>query len=367
MPTCSVFPDTTRSHDRKLREPCDGTLRTNSIKHGSSARGTNDYALRKTRVRCMHMTHLLRPHLASAKPLHVRWPSVLIRAGLRRIEQGVLRPDPTDDEEEEEAARLSASSTPPWPPPLVAEVHEVHSDKSCNCHENHPAESRKHVVASGSNGKSASKTGDDDEVAAQVPAWSMDSEDEDFDDITDADFVYGPQLPDPAEDCVMTDDEIAAQVAVAMHHLHRLDLLGAGPQTRALFVRWTIHNWATQGPFNLQAYRSQAAIISPEFHVQQAAVGIANTHEAEDDILHDSPTRLTRATVEAFHPARKNAQTLDDEAAVIPEAHRMTSILAQRMQDSQRRPRPPKSIDNPPLGQIAGAGSVIVSSDKFDI
>ena len=117
----------------------------------------------------------------------------------------------------------------------------------------------------------------------------------------------------------------------------------------------------------MQAYRSQAAIISPEFNVQQAAVGIANTHEAEDDILHDSPTRLTQATVEAFHPARKNAQTLDDEAAVIPEAHRMTSILAQRMQDSQRRPRPPKSIDNPPLGQIAGAGSVIVSSDKFDI
>ena len=61
MPTCSVFPDTTRSHDRKLREPCDGTLRTISIKHGSSARGTNNYALRKTRV----ATHTMRP-----SPMH---------------------------------------------------------------------------------------------------------------------------------------------------------------------------------------------------------------------------------------------------------------------------------------------------------
>ena len=291
----------------------------------------------------------------------------------------MLRPDPADVEEEEAAARLSASSTPTWPPPLFDEVHEdsVHSDKSCTCHKIHPAECRKYVVACGSNGKSAGKTGDewwmsrinsdDDEVAAQVPAWSMDSEDEDFDDVTDADFVYGPMLPDPAEDCVMTEDEIAAQVAIAMHHLHRLDLLGAGPQTRALFVRWTIHNWTTQGPLNLQAYQSHAEIISPEFNIQQVAVGIANTQEAGDDNLHDSPTRLTQAKVEAMQHARKTAQTLDDEAAVIPEAHRRTSILAQRMQDSQRRSRPPKSIGNPPLGQIAGAGSVIVSSDKFDI
>jgi len=72
-------------------------------------------------------------------------------------------------------------------------------------------------------------------------------------DEMDPDFYYGPKPVDDAT--AISEDEMSLQVAIALQHLERLQMLSGDPQLKALFVRWTIHNWATQGPFNIHAYK----------------------------------------------------------------------------------------------------------------
>jgi hypothetical protein len=87
--------------------------------------------------------------------------------------------------------------------------------------------------------------------AVSYDMWSDSSGDvtgdEDFDDF------FCDQVPQKDE-FTLSDQEISEQVAIAMNHLSKLELYCNQPEVRALFVRWTIHNWATQGPFNVEAY-----------------------------------------------------------------------------------------------------------------
>jgi len=73
----------------------------------------------------------------------------------------------------------------------------------------------------------------------------------------DPDFYYGPR---PTGDSVaISEEEMALQVAIASQQLKRLQLQCDDPVVKALFVRWTIHNWATQGPFNIVAFHDTLA------------------------------------------------------------------------------------------------------------
>lgn len=244
-----------------------------------------------------------------------------------------------------EADQLSTNSTPP--PAGDACAPPVPALAGCAEEEAGPRESR--------------NTADDDD------AWSIASDDTDIDDVTDADFIYGPRIPDAASDCALTSDDIAAQVAIASRHLRRLDFMGVTPQVRALFVRWTIHNWATQGPFNVEAYQDDAEWTKLELNSPRAEHEMATAPVADYGSLCDTLTHAAgEADDDASQPVRGQddvARDLDDEAAMQCREGPVDAVLARRMRGKGRAGRPSVGIDDIPLGQIAGAGSVIVGTN----
>ena len=93
---------------------------------------------------------------------------------------------------------------------------------------------------------------DDEATDSDVSSWSSEGTPAFFHDNLDADCSPVP----PEQAFFLDDDEICRQVEIAMHHVRKLRCFCTEPQVLALFVRWTIHNWATQGPFNGEAYLS---------------------------------------------------------------------------------------------------------------
>ena len=244
-----------------------------------------------------------------------------------------------------EADQLSSNSTPP---PTGDACAPPEPALAGGAEEAGPRESR-------------NTADEDDEETCSVA-----SDDTDIDDVTEADFIFGPKIPDAASDCALTRDDIAAQVAIAARHLRRLDFMGATPQMRALFVRWTIHNWATQGPFNVEAYQDDAEWTKLELNPPRAEDGMATAPVADYGSLCDTLTHAAgEADDDASQPVRgqDEASDLDDEATMQCRVGPVDSVQARRMRGKGRAGRPSVGIDDIPLGQIAGAGSVIVGTN----
>ena len=91
------------------------------------------------------------------------------------------------------------------------------------------------------------------------------------------DFYYGPR---PTGDPVaISEAEMALQLAIASQHLNRLKQLCDDPTVKTLFVRWTIHNWATQGPFNIAAYPDT---LAEHFAAREMGASQASEVRCED-------------------------------------------------------------------------------------
>ena len=220
--------------------------------------------------------------------------------------------------------------------------------------------------------------GQDDEDAASVSSneTSMSSAEE-IDPEIDKDFIYGPK---PPEDMAISEEEMCCQVLLAVKQLQTLELYCNQPQVRALFVRWTIHNWATQGPFNIAAYQRQLrSMLSECSEMPRTAVTM---NAASSPTL---PTSATTANVqEDFFGLRMSDA---DPAADVSwcdseDVDELVSSVSGWYRDSDRRPlKRPRTEDEktggktqtrknvgpcrPQLGQIFGAGSAIVHSGKM--
>ena len=153
------------------------------------------------------------------------------------------------------------------------------------------------------------------------------------------DFYYRPK-PITDNVAVVEEDETSLQVAIALQQLKRLQAYSSDPQLKSLFVRWTIHNWATQGPFNIDAYQETLA----SFFAAQAC---------SQDISSDAELAKGGET-------RKEGPTTGAETRREAESATATLSPGRRVSCSppRRRSRP---LDHVPLGCVAGAGSVIIA------
>ena len=222
--------------------------------------------------------------------------------------------------------------------------------------------------------------GQDDEDAASVSSneTSMSSAEEidpwvEQPEI-DKDFIYGPK---PPEDMAISEEEMCCQVLLAVKQLQTLELYCNQPQVRALFVRWTIHNWATQGPFNIAAYQRQLRSMLSEFSgMPRTAVAM---NAASSPPL---PTSATTATVQEYFSDLRMSDA-DPAYASECDSEDVDELVSGWYCDSDRRPlkRPRtedektrgkgqakknvRTLSTPQLGQIFGAGSAIVYSGKM--
>jgi len=194
----------------------------------------------------------------------------------------------------------------------------------------------------------------------------------------DPDFCYGPK---PVNDATaISDDEMCLQVAIALQHLERLQMFSSDPQLKALFVRWTINNWATQGPFNIHAYKETLE----EFFAARAYSGEANLSDDAGGEAFETTTAkfeggCTDQTEEGAHVAQDAAMAPAaasrdpvEEALDVELGPQMGAkvdswdawhVVPRRVRCKGRWSRPTAARDDDvPLGHISGAGSVIVAS-----
>ena len=229
----------------------------------------------------------------------------------------------------------------------------------------------------------------------QVPIADLaDQEGEDADSVSsdensmssagefDADYIYGPKPPeDMCSNMAISEAEMCCQVLLAVKQLQTLELYCNQPQVRALFVRWTIHNWATQGPFNIAAYQRQLrSMLSECSEMPRTAVTM---NAASSPTL---PTSATTANVQEdfFGLRMSDADPAADVSWCDSEDvdELVSSVSETQLRDSDRRPlKRPRTEDEktggktqtrknvgpcrPQLGQIFGAGSAIVHSGKM--
>lgn len=202
-------------------------------------------------------------------------------------------------------------------------------------------------------------------------------------DEMDPDFYYGPKPVDDAT--AISEDEMSLQVAIALQHLERLQMLSGDPQLKALFVRWTIHNWATQGPFNIHAYKETLEEFFAARNCSEEAISGDDAGETFETTIAKFEGGCADQTQEGAHVAQDAAmapaaasrdqveEALDVELGPRMESKvgswgawpedEAKSALVRRVRCKGRWSRPLAAHDDDvPLGHISGAGSVIVAS-----
>ena len=205
----------------------------------------------------------------------------------------------------------------------------------------------------------------------------------------DLDFYYGPR---PVDDVTaIGEDEMFLQVAIALQQLERLQAYSTDPQVKSLFVRWTIHNWATQGPFNIHAYQDTlasffAARACQEEINSEAAEGkggetsglnkdacvdaaIDDNHgqaSATGDAMAGPDLEYGKREIDAAREMQvsENGEASAGRWSAWSATEGVTSSMVRRVRCKPRWPlsRPLVKVDDVPLGHISGAGSVIVAS-----
>jgi hypothetical protein len=212
-------------------------------------------------------------------------------------------------------------------------------------------------------------------------------------EVLDADYIYGPALP--KVDMGLSDEEISLQVVVAMKHLERLRFYCRDRQAHSLFVRWTIHNWANQGPFNLEAYAQTLSTASLPTHMEHhhdvsssCSATCLSAHEEVTVVLSEAgPDKIagtqTSEVVDTMTKVGKDTMTkvgrdtmtkvgrgwtvqasVDVERVGGQEEAQGCVSQARRVRGKGRWSRMGQLVnpDIVPLGHITGAGSVIVAA-----
>jgi len=89
-----------------------------------------------------------------------------------------------------------------------------------------------------------------------------------------------------------------------MRHLEKLQTICHESECKALFVRWTIHNWATKGPFNVDAYPDTLA----------SSASFASSTTCSRASSHDSSSAWEKAETISTRDMRQRASMDDIES-----------------------------------------------------
>jgi len=162
------------------------------------------------------------------------------------------------------------------------------------------------------------------------------------------------------------------QVGIAVRQLEKLRVQCSQTAVSALFVRWTIHNWNMQGPFNEEAYRHTLAMpLGTAAAAAHAAERCVETEEKQENAAatHANMTRGQATSIAVQAAVVIEGETMDEDAVHARSAHagaaeETEAYVARRARGKGRwRPLDATPFDSP-LGHVSGSGSVIIAASR---
>ena len=162
------------------------------------------------------------------------------------------------------------------------------------------------------------------------------------------------------------------QVGIAVRQLEKLRVECPQTAVSALFVRWTIHNWNMQGPFNEEAYCHTLAMpLGTAVAVAHEVERCVETVEKQENVVATCPnmTRKQTASAAVQAPVIIEGEMMDAGAMPVQlartnAAEETEAHLARRMSGKGRwRPLDATPFDSQ-LGHVSGAGSVIINASR---